>query len=269
MPLTANKSVLRNATKADVSASPFPHIVLKDVLDDSTCLQLITDFPSLEVVTKGKSYSSNERFSYPAVDVLNDPAVSLLWRELIKEHVSQNFLFEMLNLFEDHIRAAYPTIEDSYGPLTAWRAGIRSKNNFDEADALLDAQICVNTPVIDIPSSVRRGHLDMPDKLLAGLFYLRHPDDDSTGGELELFTYKNGRTGRFKQLFIEDKYIKRVQTVKYERNVLVLFLNSRFALHGVSFRSVTNVTRLFMNIVCNVRRPLFEIEPLQKKWWQL
>jgi hypothetical protein len=47
--------------------------------------------------------------------------------------------------------------------------------------------------------------------------------------------------------------------------VLVLFLNSIDALHGVSVRSTTNVPRYFLNLVAEVREPLFDLKGYQEK----
>lgn len=94
-----------------------------------------------------------------------------------------------------------------------------------------------------------------------GLFYLRHPDDDSQGGDLELYKYKTNNFKYYGQRFIQDKYIEKVKTIKYERNTLVIFLNSINSIHGVSNRSVTNHPRLFVNILGGqLREPLFSLD---------
>ena len=36
---------------------------------------------------------------------------------------------------------------------------------------------------------MREAHLANPNKLIVGLYYLRHPEDDSTGGDLQLCRY--------------------------------------------------------------------------------
>lgn len=65
------------------------------------------------------------------------------------------------------------------------------------------------------------------------------------------------------ELFIDDKQIQVVKTVKYQSNVLVLFLNSIKSLHGVTVRSVANEPRLFLNLIGEVNRPLFNLEDYQ------
>ena len=69
-------SVLQKVGRGDVVADPFPHVVVEDALPDELCQRLLQEFPPLDVVTEGASYSSNERFSYSAGRAVGDPAVS-------------------------------------------------------------------------------------------------------------------------------------------------------------------------------------------------
>jgi hypothetical protein len=251
------KSLLAKATKAAVCHEPYPHLVLEGALDEQLCTQLMREFPPQATITRGQNANSNERFSYPAHLVTKNPSISPLWREFIQRHVSQEFLGELLALFDDDLRAIYPSLEATYGPLDRWRAGTRSVDNYRRADVLLDAQICVNTPVAARPSSVRGAHIDNTDKLFAGLYYLRHPEDDSTGGDLEIYRWKDP-SAPVRDCAAPEERLELVKTVPYKRNVLVVFVNCLQAWHGVSVRSVTEKPRCFVNLVGEVRDPLFD-----------
>eukprot|EP00976_Prorocentrum_cordatum_P081574 1184462-Prorocentrum_minimum.AAC.5 len=48
----------------------------------------------------------------------------------------------------------------------------------------MGAQIAMNSPVTKEVDSVRGPHVDDINELWAGLLYLRKPEDNSTGGEL-------------------------------------------------------------------------------------
>ena len=257
------QSLLSKVKKSDIYAEPFPLIIIKDPIDPQLCSELIWNFPPVEIVAKGAPIVSNQRFSYSAKDCLGDINVNPMWREFVKTHVSQSFLNEFTFLFKEHIREIYPSLLADMGEEENPKAGIRNVDNFSNADVLLDAQISINTPVSGRPSSVRGGHIDLPNKLFAGLYYLRHPEDKSTGGDLEIYGFKNHHERRFKGQFIDDKHIELVKTDKYQSNVLVLILNSIKSLHGVTVRSVTPEPRLFLNIVGEVNRPLFNIEDYQ------
>ncbi len=257
------QSILSKAKVSDVVASPFPHLVSKNAIDADICSQLIAEFPSAEIVAQQQTEKNNKRFSYSAQDVLKDERITPLWREFVRVHTTDAFLRELIAIFGDSIRAAHPFFEEEFGPLSSLRAGIRGVDTFDNADVLLDAQICVNTPVT-VPSSVRGAHIDASDKLFAGLFYLRRPDDTSTGGDLEILRPIDPAY-EIKDRFLADDLVECVSTVKYDQNMLVLFVNTLHSLHGVSVRSVTDKPRCFLNLVAEVRKPLFHLEDRREK----
>ncbi len=103
------QSLLSKVKKSDIITEPFPHIVIKDAIDPDICSQLISEYPSFEVLTQGASYSSNKRFSYRAKDALADKRISPLWQEFVKSNTSQSFLNELIYLFGEHIIEFYPS----------------------------------------------------------------------------------------------------------------------------------------------------------------
>lgn len=252
-------SLLDRVQAADVRLDPFPHIAVTEALDPALVSRLQEEFPPLEVIAGEQSSANNLRMGLSARDALGNPAVSELWRHFVAYHTSQSFLDDLLEVFGDAVRATYPDLEERIGPLDGLRAGVRGVD--EDADVLLDAQISVNTPVTT-PTSVRGAHLDDPDKLFAGLFYLRRDDDHSTGGDLELHRYRRGPRG-FRGPEIYDTFVEPVRTVRYASNTLVLFVNSPRSLHGVTVRSVTDVPRRFVNLVAKIGEPLFDIAPFQ------
>lgn len=260
------KSLLSSVKKSDILTDPFPHIVITDAIDDDLCLQLISEFPSVSTITEGKDLDSNRRFSYPAEKAFSNENVSPLWKEFIRIHSSETFLNEFTRLFEEHIRLINPSLERRIGELTKLKSGIIGIDSFSTADVLFIPEICINTPVFGSPSTVRRPHVDLPNKLFVGLYYLRSPQDTSIGGDLEIYRFKNkhNRPHGFVEQFIDDRHVELVKTVKYQRNVLVLFPNSIYSLHGVTVRSTTDSYRNFFFIAGEVKQPLFNLYKYQK-----
>jgi hypothetical protein len=261
-------SVLSKFKKSDVILEPFPHIVAENVLDEDLCKQLLDEFPPLETVTGGKPYSSNQRFSYSAAESLRNPCLSPVWREFVQKHVSSAFFGEFVNLFADSIRSNYPQLERELSPLAGLRTGLRKQDDYTGADVLLEAQIAINTPVTGKPTSVRGAHLDLPDKLYAGLFYLRHPDDTSTGGDLQIFRVRPGKRLRLWDTHTTDDYVEEVRFVAPRTNTLVFFLNTDRSLHGVTVRSQTSSPRCFLNLVAEVEKPLFDLRQFDGSFMQ-
>jgi hypothetical protein len=247
----------------DVKSEPFPHVIVRFALPEETVDTLIESLPPQKTFTAGARPGSNRRFSLPARDALRSDAVSPLWRDLLLTCTSQPFFARLMEIFGPHVRALYPEIEKEIGPLSRVRTGLRFRDGFDRADVLLDALISINTPVTRRASAVRRVHVDSPHKLFAGLFYLRGHADDSTGGELEICRFRDGSRG-FRDAEVADRHVEVVETVPYERNTLVLYLNALNALHGVTVRQRTPYTRLFLNIVGEVRQPLFDLSAHQE-----
>jgi hypothetical protein len=263
------KTLLSKVQASDVITEPFPHIIVKDALEEDIYLKLVTEFPSIATLNKGvdnkgKDLSSNKRLHYLAKESLIDAQITPLWKEFLALHTSSTFLQEFLHIFKEPILQMYPDFEKKYGSFKTVRAGLRKVDTFETADVLLDALISINTPVVTKPTAVRRAHIDLPDKLFAGLFYMREPQDISTGGDLEIYKFKNGKPYGFRKCESAARYVEYVKTIKYERNLFVLFINSINSLHGVTVRSLTNCPRYFVNLVGEVKKPLFDTSPYQE-----
>lgn len=243
----------------DLSSTPFPHFVVNDVLEDGLCRRLIEEMPSVEKITKGQPVGSNLRFNYTAANISQDPAISHVWREFVRQHTLQAFLDQVISVFKQHIINEHVQLAEKLDKL---RAGVRYLDDYDSADVLLDVQIGINTPVTK-PCSVRGPHLDDPRKLFAGLLYLRLEDDDSTGGDLQLYSPLNDYTLDNECSLLPE--LARVEkTVEYQRNSLLLFLNTARSFHGVTPRSVTPFPRLFINFVGEMREPIFDVKQNQR-----
>ena len=109
--------------------------------------------------------------------------------------------------------------------------GRRNEETLENSDVLLEAQISINTPV-RTKSSVLGIHVDNSNKLFAGLLYLRKPEDDSVGGNLNLYSWKEQFSERKKiKLYYESlhskgsksltKYVSLEKEIEYGSNVLV------------------------------------------------
>jgi len=258
-------SLLADVSAADVIADPMPHVVVRNALDDRLYQQLADEYATLEILADGAEYSSNSRLNCSASRVLGDEGISPLWREFVRVQTSSAFYADFTRVFGDHVRELHSSLPD---PAT-FRTGVRYVDTHEDRDILLDCQICANTPVLRRPSSPRRAHIDQSVKLFFGLYYFRRPDDDSTGGHLELYRYRRGVPEGFVQKSTEpaklsrsipDSYLDVVQTIRNEPNLLFFALNSVYATHGVSVRSVTSVPRNFVNLLGDLREPLFRYD---------
>ena len=117
--------------------------------------------------------------------------------------------------------------------------------------------------------------------------YFRRPEDDSTGGDLQFYRYKNPRhrfdprapvdpafvesAGIPSLKQVDDRLVEAVEAVPYEPNTLVMWVNTPHSIHGVSPRSITEFPRRYVNLLgeCYAARPEgFFAKGCKKPWWK-
>lgn len=251
-------SVIKNAKLGDLKLEPFPHIVIDHALDSNLYTSLEAEYPFEHEILGYSGYANNARYQVSAVDGLRGKRLSPLWQEFVQYHTSAQFFSEVCTLFAAGIHTYYPDFN------TRSSVGIRFKD--ESPDIFMDCQPGINSPVKTV-SSVKGPHLDHQNEFFGGLLYFRHPEDQSTGGELDVYaaikpvTYYGAR-------FADESAVKKVASVPYAPNRLVLFLNTIDSIHGVSPRGVTPYTRRLVNFIGEAREgALFTIpkEPALKR----
>ena len=261
-------SVLNRFQKENFYRDPFPHLIIRDALPDSICDQLIREYPSFDTLEVDAT-QNNTRWNFSASRVKTSEEISATWKELIEYHSSPDFFAELVEIFGESLIDLYPRRFKSQQQLKELAVGLRGVDSFADMDVMLDAQIAGNTPATST-RSVRSTHVDSMHALFAGLLYLRHEDDDSVGGDLEIRKFRPElsdaqKLGCFRRaIYVDDKWTELVKTVKYDKNVLVILVNGVNSLHGVSPRQPTPHRRLFMNLVADMDQPLFHIPSWQK-----
>jgi hypothetical protein len=252
--------VSQNIDTELVLSDPFPLVVVKNVLPLELLADIQRALPPLEVMLQGKPFTSNQRFNYSAADVAANSDIAAVVKDLVSEHLGQAFLNDIIRLFHKQILVHYPNFEERFGPISALKAGIRGQDNDALCNVFLDSQIAFNTPVEIGGTTVRGPHLDDPRKLFVGLFYLRLDGDQSRGADLEIYRSKVNPANLDITRTASIADMELVETVKYEANTLVLFLNTPKSFHGVKPRSRTPYHRVFLNLLGEMPEPLFEIE---------
>jgi hypothetical protein len=263
-------SVLGRASKEDIRTEPFPHLVLRDALPQDIFEELTTGFPTNEAIAGSRAMASNKLIMVNARQVAERFALSDIWKTYFDYHTSHAFFLDVIELWQDFIEEAYPNMAAVLGkPLSdattnARRSGEAENPENRNEDIQLDCQFGINCPV-DTPSSVRGPHIDSANKLFAGLLYCRHPDDDSTGGALEMYRYRDpqlhyrpgqavdrelfiGRSAR-KLSRVPSEDVEKITDIPYQANVLVMWLNTPYVLHGVSNRQPTPWSRRYTNLL--------------------
>ncbi len=254
-----NFSVLRKATSSQIAFDPFPHVVIQEALPVDLYRHLEQTFPVSAVLESGRALAVPGRFGYAAADVVQDERVDGAWKTFLSYHGSATFFQEVVSLFGPIIQQTHPHLESRLGcKLRELRTCLRPQK--PAGGVALDAQFIYNSPST-VPVRLAPPHLDRPVALYAGLFYLRLPGDDSTGGDLELWRF----TSECRQFHpgrqtVREEAVERAKSIPYQPNTLVLFPHSADSVHAVSERAPSLYPRLHVNLIAEFDEPFYDPE---------
>ena len=114
------------------------------------------------------------------------------WLEFINFHTSILFYKELIKIFIDDIKRLYPELVIDLQKLET----LNIDNENSNKDIRLLCQPGINTPVTKENTFNRGPHIDKPNTIIAGLFYLKKDDDNSKG--LILLSMKKKRENIFR-----------------------------------------------------------------------
>ncbi len=226
-------SLLSKANQINFFSKPFPHLIIENALPDDYYSLISSKFPISYFERIKNENENNVRKDLYIDQFLNEKDIDIEWKNFISYHSSKVFLNEIVSIFSKDILNFHKKKLRN----TDFLINLKTNNRLSTS---------VNTPVIT-SNSVRGAHLDNLNKLFTGLFYMKHDDDISSGGDLELYSWKK-KYSTAKKRFLSTKdismeYVKLEKTIKYKPNTFLIFLNSLDSLHGVTPRSVTNYYR--------------------------
>ena len=228
----------------DFFLDPFPHIILDNPIDDNEYKILSKEYEEFEkYFHKMNEYNENNKrlqFSDKDFNKLNFKAPC--WEKFLKIHTSQEFFQTLVGIFYDNLIELYPDLNEELKKV------LSDKSIYENSDEIkLLCQPGSNTPVYNKNTFNRGPHIEKPNTLIAGLFYLKKDDDESKGGDFII----NKKIGKVS--FVPKAEVKEVNNVitskevRYTRNKVVFFLNSLNSIHSVSIREKTNHCRRLVN----------------------
>ena len=264
-PGTSPRSSLPNADifaaidHAPLVEDPYPHLVVEDALPNAIADTLLAEMPPLDVLCDGKPPGSNVRFPLPSHLALASPRISETWKEALRAclDASQSFLDKTLSRLGRHLLATFPDFEARFGPIKELRAvpryGLLRHNEVG-----MDTQIVANSPPLCDGTRVRGPHIDVPNKLISALLYLRRAEDDSVGGELELYEPVGGEVRFGKNNAALEHQVRCTRTYAYRHNLLIVPLVTPLGIHAVSPRARTKWPRYHLHLVGEMSNELFK-----------
>lgn len=273
-------SLLQNFRESFIERTPFPHCLIDPCLPSALYERLANEFPEPQVFYANShrlqegEVKPNAFYKINASKVYADNnLVSGLWNDFIHYHTSQEFFDEVLDKFGDTIRKAYPGLIEKMTARAgggAPRRGVRYVSaGSDRYDVDMDFMVGINSPTDIGGTRVIGPHLDNPKMLCAGMFYLRHPEDRSNGGDFVLYERKDPANPAYinRRHISDDSLIER-KVVPYKANSLLWFLNGFASCHGVSAREATPYPRRLCELVLDTERTvpkLFKLDGSELK----
>ncbi len=248
---------------------PFPHIIIDEPIDEKDYNILAEEYKIIENhFSKLEDYKKNNirlQFSDTEFKKLNLDTPK--WQEFIDFHTSISFYKKLVEIFIDDIKKFYPELVSELQELKTFDLNNKDSNK----DIRLLCQPGINTPVVKENTFNRGPHIDKPNTIIAGLFYLKKDDDYSKGGDFVI----NEKSGKIS--FVPKAEVKEVENVKlnkevtYKKNKVVFFLNTIDSIHSVSVREKTDHCRRLVNFNLKYYGPkkTFKINYYKKNFFNL
>ena len=234
--------------KPTVQLDPYPHVVIEDALPWDLYEALENSFPEKTLLATDP-FDNGICYRLKADKLLSLTFESGLWRDFAEYHTSAEWFNEVNELFKPYMPGVlHKTFtEDDLGA-RGWAD--ENKNIWT------DCQAVIHKPIEE--KSTRTPHIDNPMEMWAGLLYMPYPDDQSTGGEFQIYSTQSSvqkvdkKAGR--QIYDSDLGTV-VKTIPYKRNTFVMFANnSPNTVHGVSLRQNATLNRRSVNIIGEFKR---------------
>ena len=245
-------SLLQNYNNSNFFSTPVPHLVINNALPEKLYNELLKQSPKNLIKNNLENNSRGDIFP----DQIEKNIRYKLFYEFLEFHRSPEFFYQFTNIFKDDLAKIYPNIISNSKKIIDKNKIVKlNSHSSKQKDSMtFSAFFGYNTPVTE-PSSVIGPHLDHFDKIFFGLYYMREPEDNSTGGDLYLYKWKNNYSNyKKKKIIFTEKWdnmfshSEAVKKIGYEKNTFILALNSIDSLHGVSRREKTDHIRQFCYI---------------------
>jgi len=244
-----NLDVTQTITVDDLVLDPCPYFHVKNVLPIGIYNQLVSEYPEKYILEDGKIFFQARRY---CPHEFIEGSITPLWKEFIEFHSGQIYKDRVLSLFEPALEKYY---KDSIDEFKSSKVTLRHSGEKNKIQ--MEVQFVLNGQQSE---TVRTAHLDNTRELFAGLLYMRYSNDNSKGGDFQIFKstvknpdfYEGTREVNISQVEV-------AKTIPYAENSMVLFLNTKDTLHGVTPRLGASTYRRYVNIDAHQDKKLFKV----------
>jgi len=244
-------SILQNFKQENLHLDPYPYIVIENALPQDLYDRLASEYP--EQILDGATTGFRD-FRYKQSN-FSKKFITPLWQNFIDFHTSKKYKTQVIQALLPGMRKYYPEITDKYLDIdVSLRHGGKARTT-----AAMEVQFVMNSADSE---KIRTPHLDQAKELFACLFYMKKPEDTSTGGDLVIYKKLEKDMKFHLGRVAPTAKIQEVARIPYKANTLVIFLNSSDSVHGVSPRINAEVFRRYVNVDCHIAEKLFALDYL-------
>ena len=225
--------------KGEYFPEPFPHWIIDNFFNEDELSLIDNEFPSVAQIIEAVPVKKNIKVvkEQNSVYVIEFNELGCLKsKKSFLNKISDSWINQkkdILNFLSKHDFA------NRYDKLIFDEKFVEARGDFRSA-----------TPAKIEGTTTLGPHLDSSYELLAGLVYLRSKDDNTEGGDLDIYQLKENSPEKYasNQLRIPVKYLKKLKKIKYSYNSAIFFISHPLAIHGISTRAKGKYERRLVNL---------------------
>ena len=276
-------NLLKKVNENNFYLEPFPHLIIENALPKEIYQELSNKFPSPH--QELDSYN-NTIFTVPDSYILKNEKIDNNWKNFLKYLSSSKYFSELNKVMGKYIVKKYSKTFKSVDDLNKLEVSDARENTSSEIQSY--GRIMFYSPVRKqgIPKKTNGSnlevHSDGPNKLYTSLLYFKDENDKSDGGDLILYKWRYNLSIEVKKLIIARSlnpinsiirklqflFIKKIKTVTYKPNHLVVFMGSEDSLHSVGKRNLNSPTRKSVHAGVHFNKNLWDGQSIIDKFFQ-
>ena len=255
----------------EIIQEPFPHLIIENALPDNLANELLESMPKFNDI-KDKLFCTAYRFEDNGNPIegskylLRRSKIAQIqefpeiWKHLIEFQSNKISIERWWQIFSKQISSYYPKQFEELKAAESWNYGIRSNDSATDHDFLVDAELVYHAPS-SLTTQERGPHIKVRNKLMEFHYLLRHPNDDTKGGDFEIYKFKENCfiTYDSQQQIKNKNTLIPVKTIPYKHNQVIAWLNTPNTITAYSPRGPGIYPIHYMAAVFQLPKPLFAL----------
>ena len=221
----------------NVSSEPWPHIIIENALPQEIHDELLDTLPD-DRLGKQEAKDKHGKLTWLIYEMYQEKfPVSNIWKDFILYHTSQEFVDKVLNAF-DTWTEKLPLPKNQMKLIDTNLPEDKTGNYYTEFSFVK------HPPENNL--SNRTPHTDNEKEIYAGLLYLKHPLEQSTGRDFAIHQPHSLKMTKKREYITPGPIVKKCE---YKSNNFVMFWNGVDTQHSVTPRQNASHPRWSINMI--------------------